>query len=194
MLLGGSFGSLIPSLLSTGSMTVRNRILTVAISEIVSVISLAIAIYSWELIPTVIMLTLYFTAWQVVNVITYSQLALSLKNHQHKLHDDIKSKSSVNNDIDSPMTDGIISHSNHLLLSSPRSDLVMSSDEAPEPPFSISIIAIAAACVIIQIIIQSVIFSGLQYDLYPAMVVIAIIFFVSTFFHVCSSSYLWYAS
>lgn len=180
MLFGSSIGSMIPSYLDTGSATWQTRNIYLVISEIICVISSFSAICAWQIEATVALLTIFFTAWQVVNVVTYAQLAHCLKDVQIQQNlSDQTMKFSAN-----PMVADMNSSAHPLQpMDSDNQDLSKMND-SPDPPYSIAIVIIAAICVLIQIIFQSILFSGLQYNLKAAFLYLNYAFIGFTSLHV----------
>lgn len=178
MLVGGTLGSMCPSFLDTGSMKVSIRRVYILLSEVLSVLSLFAALYFWNIIVTVIFLTIYFSSWQFVNVITLAELATRVKKTQSTFHQ----QEAINTE--NPI---------HII----NEDAIVNIDEIDiaqqevkvDPPYSIAIIFIIAICSIVQIILQAILFSGLQLSLRVALWIICVILFISTLMHIVGVFY-----
>lgn len=179
MLLAGSMGALLPIYLRTGDISFARRSAYLSVAEITASISILLAILLWETFATIGLLTVFFAAWQFINVVCFAQLAIGLKEYSNStstssLPQPVKSNSSEAEA--EAATDGNI---NAINSDHPPSD----EGGVPEPPYSVGIVSIIAVCVLLQIVIQSVLLSGLQFDLQDAMWIIALLFLAATGVH-----------
>lgn len=171
MLLGGSVGAMLPTYMDTGKMTLLRRHGFLLLAESVSVITLLVAIYTWAITPTIAFLTIYFVSWQFVTVVTFAELAKGLH------ASDTLSRSTSKRLIVAlnPMLEDEV-------YDQPSSEQVVDDDRS-NPPYSIAVVSVVAANVVVQIIIQAVIFSGLQFNLRNAFWVIAYMNMFATILH-----------
>jgi len=160
MLLAGSGGALLPIWLRTGEITLFKRSFYLSLAEVIAAVTLLFSVFLWETIATISMLTIFFAAWQFINVVFYSQLAIGLKETSiRRMLPERKSQSSFN------------SHQQQ--------------EKEAEPPYSVGIVTIIAVCVLLQILLQSVLLSGLQFNLKDAMWIASLIFLAATGGHLC---------
>ena len=181
MLIGGTLGALLPSYLETGQFSNQKKSIYLFTAELFCFISLFFSIYCWNLILSTFFLTGFFTAWQFINVITYSHLASTLKECQKEYNTvDITSSHShlSSNKLENIQT----TQSNQ---SEDNCQTMSSSllEEDSDPPYSIAVVTIVAVCVSIQIIIQSILFSSLNTDLRYSFWIITYLFIGCTCIH-----------
>jgi hypothetical protein len=170
MLLAGSGGALLPIWLRTGEITLFKRSAYLSLAELIAAVALVVSVFLWETIATISMLTIFFAAWQFINVVFYSQLAIGLKetsiSRMSALLPERKRQSSSS-------------------FNSHQQQEQLPQQKEAEPPYSVGIVTIIAVCVLLQILLQSVLLSGLQFNLKDAMWIASLIFLAATGVHLC---------
>ena len=154
MLLAGSFGATLPTLVGVNKWDNNSVSYVLVFMALSSSISLLLMVKIWETVPTLLLFTIFFFAWQFINVLYYAHLATHLKNAQII----IQNNSSINDNEDAPTT--------------------------PEPPYSVAIVSVVATSVVLQVISQSIIFSFLQLNIKSASYVYTFLFIAATILYI----------
>lgn len=183
--------------LSFGSFSQRTFhrvILPVAFAAALGSISLYMFVRSWDLIPSIAFLSLFFASWQFIHVIVMAHLAHSLKDSQDKVlgAQSTPTKQSSADDKHYIAYGPVRFHTDDELDPSPAKDQGIEMDDSSddelelthylhaEPPYSFAIVVILAINVAVQIISQSILFSFLQLELHDACWIYCDLFFATS--------------
>lgn len=138
---------------------------------VVSTLSLVGFISAWEVKRSVTCLSLFFSAWQYITVIVFSQFATYLRSAEatqrltttattvyHLVHSDVGDDETA-----LPNPDRVTATT----TASATTTMVVETSDI-DPPYSLALVLIIAVNVVVQIIIQVLVFTVLEQSLYSA--------------------------
>lgn len=165
------------------------------LAGILASLTLAICAVSWHLWISVASLAFYFAAWQFINVIVYARFAMYLKRAEiHLLQEQASSELIDTKEITFAQNSVTTKGTNYGRIAenadsprSPSSESDRVNESAVEAPYSLAIVLIIAVNVLIQIILQSVLFSGLKLSLRSAFLCLTFVFIGATAMYIIAT-------
>lgn len=189
--------------------------LQLLLAAVLSSVLLVLFVTSWQVVASLAFLALFFGSWQYINVLVLARFACYLKLAQvtgdtrtivgsistsvanaftdSNNNDDDTSNNPLSVKTDPKAAELVHVHSNSSSTSTSTTttsniDTTNStSNNSAEPPYSIAIVAVVGANFIVQIVLQAVLFTGLQLQLYAACWVLVLVFVGVTIVFCCYS-------
>lgn len=217
MLLAGTVGALAPAWMGAGSLTGRPTSRWLVAMGLISSAALILFVVWWNLVASTAFLTVFFASWQFINVVFYARLAMALKAVQHlrrgpelraSAFGDLGPQAQTKEvpllsvtDVQVPLMGwrsarnsvpcAAIEHALETTTEQSLLHLQAGGEGGVDPPYSVAVVAVVAASVVVQIVVQAILFSGLEMELREACFVMVWLFCASTVVYVFFSA-LWY--